>query len=453
MNIKTKILSGLKYLAILVVTFITLVLVINLSIFDEELSPEVAAMFEKQQQAIESDNAYVAMWGITADSNKDFIDAGIELMQRHHEITSSSENTILTDLDMEQILGNRDLDRDWKERYKSCRARTRNGCLKEMSELLKNNPIQDPRLLLMLERYSRMVKLTKYQPIMEVNFASILPSYSEIMRLSQLRISNVYLKKETMNTLLTVEEEIKFWKLMLKQSGNMLEKMISVASLWRNYKYLSEIIKSETISVQESKRIQSMLMNLSKEEQDMTVVFYTETKMALIALLDMMSTETKSMGSLSGIKFKNLSPFWQKNGTLNDAYGRNFIPLVCLSKLTEINFYKFHKQNKDYCEFPKEETIKYINFSLYNPVGKVLVSIGLPAYPDYIARVHDLNGVISLVKLQLELKSVADEDIENIIKNSSIRNLYTGESMIYDKEKNEIGFDCLDKNSVCKIKL
>ena len=453
MNMKTKIFRGLKYLAILVVTFISLVLVINLSIFDEELTPEVAEMFEKQQQAIEPDNAYIAIWGITADSNKDFIEAGIELMARHHEITSSSESSILTDLDMEQILGNRDLDRDWKKRYKNCRARTRNGCLKEMSELLNNYPIQDPRLLLMLERYSRMVKLTKYQPIMEIHFASILPSYSEIMRLSQLRVSNVYLKKETMNTLLIIEEEIKFWKLMLKQSGDMLEKMISVASLWRNYRYLSEIIKSETISLQESKKIQSMLMNLSMVEQDMAMVFNTETKMALITLSDIMSTGTNTMSSISGINVKNLSPFWQKNGTLNDAYVRNFIPLVCLSKLTAIDFYKFREQNNDYCEFPKEETTKYINFSLYNPVGKMLVTIGLPAYPDYIARVHDLNGVISLVKLQLELKSIADKDLEEAINNSAIKNHYTGEPMEYNKENSNISFKCLDKSSECKINL
>ena len=164
MNVQTKIIRGIKYLAILLVTFVALVLVINLSIFDEELNPEVAAMFEKQQVAIERDNAYIAMWGITADNDKNFMDAGIELMERHAEINSNSEQSVITDLDIEQILGERGLDRAWLDQYKSCRARTKNGCLGEMSEFLKNNPIQNPRLLMMLERYSRMVKLTKYKP-------------------------------------------------------------------------------------------------------------------------------------------------------------------------------------------------------------------------------------------------------------------------------------------------
>jgi hypothetical protein len=453
MNIKSKILKGTKYLAILLVSFIALVLVINLSIFDEELKPEVEAMFEKQQVTIEADNAYIAIWGITAANDKSFIDAGIELMQRYTEITSVDAESVITDLDNQQILGERNLDSAWLDKYENCRSRTKDGCLKKVSDLIKINPITDPRLLLMLDRYSEMVKLKKYQHILEVSVASHIPSYSGIMRLSQIRTANVFLKNNTMDTLSVIEEELIFWRMMLSQSGDMLDKMIAVASLWRNFSSLSELIKSEKISDLEMKKLQSMLINFSKEEHDMSAVFYSEIKMSLLALIDMMSTETKTIGYISGIRYKNLSSFWQKNATLNDAYVRNFVPLVCLSKLTAIDFYKFQEQNKNYCKFPKEESTKYTKFSLYNPVGKILVSIGLPAYPDYIARVHDLNGVISLVKLQIELKSIDVNTIEEAVDQSAIRNLYTNEAMDYDKENNVISFKCLDKSSSCKISL
>ena len=451
MNMKTNIFRGLKYLAILVVTFISLVLVINLSIFDEELSPEVAAMFEKQQQTIEPDNAYIAMWGITAGSNKDFIDAGIELMQRHYEINSSSENSILTDLDMEQILGDKDLDRDWRERYKSCGARTRSGCLKEVSEVIKKNPIQDSRLQLMLERYSKMLKMTKYQLLMDIHAASLIPSYSEIMRLGQIRTASAFITEDTMSTLTAIEEDLKFWRMILLQSGDLLNKMIAVAAAWKDYSYLSEIIKKQELSQLEKQKIASILVEISSEELDMTSVFYSETKWLFLALdNEIWSDEIDEIFSISR---EFILPLWQKNATLNHIYFRNHLPLICLSKLSDKDFYKFRVKNNSYCEFPSEDEINNYHYSLYNPGGMMLVSVGIPGYTNYIARVHDLNGVISLVKLQLELKSVADEDIENIIKKSSIRNLYTDEPMNYDKEKNEIGFDCLDKGSVCKISL
>ncbi len=451
MSMKTNILRGLKYLAILLVTFITLVIVINLSIFDEELSPEVVAMMQKQQFKIEPDNAYLALWGITADSDKDMIDAGVKLIERHNKITSNNEQAVLTDLDLEQTLGDRELDAVWLGQYMSCSSRTRRGCLAEMSSFIKVNPIQNPRLLLMLNRYSKLIRMEKYHLIMELHAASLIPSYSEIMRLGQIRTANIFLTKNTMETIISIEEDLKFWRMMLLQSGDLLNKMVAVAAAWRNYSYLSEIIESQELSLQERQKIDSILVQISLEEFDMTSVFYSETKWQLSALQDAMSSDRND--EVIDISNEFFLPLWQKNATLNHIYRRNHLPLICLSKLSDKEFYKFRVKNKPYCEFPSEDEINNFHYSLYNPVGMILVSVAIPAYPDYIARVHDLNGVISLVKLQLELKSIAEEDIGQVVEKSSIRNLYTGEPMDFDKQNNTIGFECLDKNSVCKISL
>ena len=451
MNMKTNILRGLKYLAILVVAFISLVLVINLSIFDEELKPEVHSMLEKEKIIIEHDNAYVALWGITADNRSNFIEAGIKLMERYQKINEASEYAVISDSDERKILGKRNLDVTWKEHYQSCRSRTKSGCLREVSEFLKTNPIIDSRLKIMLKRYSEIVKMTKYQSIMTLKVESPLQSYSEIMRLGQIRTSSVYLKKNTMNTLTTIEEELIFWRMLLKNSEDLINKMVSIASLWKNYSYLSEIIKTEKLSPKEKIKLQGMLSEFTKEELDLSVVFHSEIKASMLVVIDSMTRKTSD--AKSGILSTFTTSFWQKNATLNLAYDKNLLPLICLSKLDSKSFYQFKEKQNVYCGFPSEEDRENFSLSLYNPVGKILMEIALPAYPTYIARVHDLNGVISLVKLQLELKSVAEKDLEEAINNSEIRNLYTGEPMKYNKEKNVISFKCLDKSSECKINL
>jgi len=130
----------------------------------------------------------------------------------------------------------------------------------------------------------------------------------------------------------------------------------------------------------------------------------------------------------------------------------NFIkPIIRLSKQPKEVFYQTVQSD----QFNLGENIK-VNFSpssLYNLVGKMLLNLSIWSPTDYIARMHDLNGMISLVKLQLQLKQTATDSIEEAVKNSSITNPYTGEPMDYDKENNWLGFKCLEATSQCRIKL
>ena len=83
----------------------------------------------------------------------------------------------------------------------------------------------------------------------------------------------------------------------------------------------------------------------------------------------------------------------------------------------------------------------------------MLLNISIWSPTDYIARVHDLNGMISLVKLQLQLKDSAKDAVSSLINQSAIKNPYTGKAMDYDAENNWLGFDCLGKSAQCRVKL
>ena len=91
--------------------------------------------------------------------------------------------------------------------------------------------------------------------------------------------------------------------------------------------------------------------------------------------------------------------------------------------------------------------------TLYNPSGKMLIGLAVPAYTDYIARMHDLNGMIHLLKLQIEIALNPEQNLEQVIAQSQYTNPYTLEPMSYNKDSHSIYFECMDKHSVCELNL
>ncbi len=91
---------------------------------------------------------------------------------------------------------------------------------------------------------------------------------------------------------------------------------------------------------------------------------------------------------------------------------------------------------------------------LYNLGGKMTLNyLQPPNYPDYIARVHDSEGLLTLVRLQAEI-ALSRAGVEEVVKASHERNPYTGEPMNYDPRKAMIGFPCLAKGkNVCAVRI
>jgi hypothetical protein len=90
--------------------------------------------------------------------------------------------------------------------------------------------------------------------------------------------------------------------------------------------------------------------------------------------------------------------------------------------------------------------------SLYNVGGKMMLSTMLFNAQDYIARVHDLSGVINLVRLQILVAST-DKPANETVEGSMLKQPYNGQPMIYNRESNTLEFECLNKGSVCQVRI
>jgi len=428
--------------------FILIVLIINLSIFDESVNPEVAKMMKPTAMPAEQENAYFAIWGLSASSDKDMINAGIGIINRYRSNRDNNGEDLLSAKDYEELFGGEGFDKEWLKTYPRCTSRSEYNCLAKLSEQIKANPILNKRVQVMLTRYQQIIQMPRYKPINDASFATPLPAYSPILRLNQIRLAQLYNQKAHQQFIQQAAADMKFWRMVLTQGGTMIDEMIAVASISNDLQFLSELIQSRELSSQSKSELRKLLKPLTFAEIDISEAFITEAAVMYRHLPVMSSEEVESIFDSSLLP---MSLLLQPNATNNKHYEYFLKPIIKLSQQSTELFYK--TVQSDSLNLNENFNVGFSPSNLYNLTGKMILEVSVWSPNDYIARTHDLNGMISLVKLQLLLKQSEEVNIEQVVKTSSIKNPYTNQAMDFDKENNWLGFECLSKSSQCKIKL
>jgi hypothetical protein len=141
---------------------------------------------------------------------------------------------------------------------------------------------------------------------------------------------------------------------------------------------------------------------------------------------------------------------YQHHATNNMYY---IYTVKALKKISAMNTVEFYQYVKGGFEEGFKTPFNWSPSTLYNPMGKLLINYSIPAYSDYIARAHDLNGMLYLLKLQIEIALNNDRPIEQVISQSQYTNPYTLKPMSYNQDSHSIYFECMDKSSSCELDL
>lgn len=435
-------------------TFIIIVVVIDFSIFDEELSPQVVETLKPIKMPLNHENAFFAIWGLSASSNKNMIKTGEALISRYRENRAKRGNDEITIEDYTEILGGKDFDASWQDDFEGCTARREYGCASKLAKQLREHPVDDPRFILMLDRYEQITSMTNFKHMGNLTLVSPLPPYGNLMKLHRIKIANAYNADSPADFIRQMSKDLKFWKMLLNNGNTLIDKMIAVASIWSNLQVISEYAKTtQDLTSQDYSAINTMLAPLTKQESDIGNAFGFEQQAFYTAILSMNSEQLDlAYGSDKIILHWLIQP----NATINDYHQYFTQRLQQLSRLTAPDFYKTinatDNGQKTCCFKELESLISFSPSSLYNLGGKLLLADAIFQGQDYVARVHDMNGVISLVRLQLLAKEYPDVSIGELINRSETTNPYTGEPVIYDENEKSLGFECLNKGSFCKIK-
>jgi hypothetical protein len=428
----------LKTSFIIIGLFIAIVLIINTSPFDEDLNPQLIEILKDKPMPALEDNAFFAIMGMRSAGTENMSQVGFDLMTRYRNNLNNGKDE-LTVADYEEITKVKkfgtEQDRQWVDKIYTCNSKEEFNCLTKTSNLLTDDILQNQQLQMMLNRYQKIINMKSYKNYQNITYLTPTPGYQKMFTLSQVKLASDYRPEFRDNFLPSLVKDLAFWKLQMTQGLLLIDKMIGYAGVKKDLNYLSEYIRNNEISDEETRLIESMLIPLTYSEIDLSESFKFESRGARSYFVTKFSE-----------KFDFKSLLFQPNATMNLYYKQLLESAYMDSDLTLKIFIERRKSqttlNPGLGLNPK---------SLYNLTGKLLTPEFECACHNYIGRGYDLINVMKMVSIQLYIKQDKDNNIKSILNKHENLNPYNSQPFDFNSETNEMSFECLDDRSNCKI--
>ncbi len=435
-----KIKKTLLYLFGLIALLIIVTLVINLPVFDEELLPEVVAIKNIKAEPYSENNAYPALIAINGISGKSLKEESEAVRNFLNRKIAETGLDYLNAAEFETLIG-KDHDESWLNSYSSCKSRSDKNCTQKLNGELKTKSISDPRLIEQLERYTDLIEFNHFKEVTQIDVDTPFGPFGPLMKIKQIYLADKFVNHSEGVYVEAVIKDMAFWRMILRKSHLLITSMVSVATLNDNMSSLSTAIKNGLSEIQ-LKHLQTQIDVLQLAETDLGQVFDYEFKYGI-------SIAGYSSNEIFGGFVENL--LFQPQATHNTRY---FLTTKHMKKVARYNSKKYFQYvNSNQLQKEFNQPVKWSLSSLYNPSGKKIISYIMPAYKDYFGRVHDLNGMIYLLKLQIEIALNPNKPVEQVIAYSKFTNPYTLKPMDYKPESHSIYFECMDRTSVCELDL
>ena len=449
MTIRAVLKKGGNALLISVAVLIGLLITINLPLFDEDPLPEVAPLFEPVVLPPAEQNAYMAILGFSAASDRNMVAAGEQLLAHLDQLTPYEKLMGLPDSeDEKRILGDMNLDSEWISRLGHC-SQEKENCLLVYSKRVNGIVDDTPRVKKILERFQILADMPDY---VAPSDSLLLPQYSALLRLNDLQVAHAYNNRGVDGAIDALAQNLNFWRDHLINRDFLVGRMIAIAVIRNNLTLLSNLIELESISPDRSARLEHLLQPLTITELDMTETFLYEQRFSLqythtINYSELLQDETEWWKVATNFLAYYL--LFQPNATQNAQYENVTKLASCLSQQTWQD-YKLYQQSGVNTACNIENTEGQHNLwwlHAYNPFGEFMQSfISLETYTEYIARGHDLNGLLALTRLQLQLRTGKIASVEALLAKSESER-YLPNPVQYNAETGKLFFDCLRQSA------
>jgi hypothetical protein len=221
----------------------------------------------------------------------------------------------------------------------------------------------------------------------------------------------------------TLRQDIDLWHRMLIGEGTLISKMLAVSFLQTDFLILTDMIADPRAAIPQN--MDEYLPQLDFSDWNISNAFAAEFRLHTFvyrqtqALVDNHWQPPDSTDSGAWRMWNRiLSPieghFFKLNATENlDARVMNelagFAALAPSTFATDqARLRKWEQKNSDFVSVR----------TIYNPIGKILVAIGAPAYENYIFRPYDAAALQRLVRLSFEIRRqrIAPSEITSFMK-------------------------------------
>lgn len=371
---------------------------------DETLNPGAEKLLTVRPAPPAGQNGYFMFWGMRASPELDPHAVGQKIVAEHGRLVAAKGD--LAKFEFESFLGNTPL---------SIPGPSQRLCAIEKEICLAVYQGMQPRIesdlakhRLVVDHYRAIRGYPDFHEVMSLTLPAPIPQYSPIMKSSDLVDASIALRVAMSATraaaLTELAAEIGSWRRILRQSDTLITKMFSAALLHRKYQLASEIIGAYPDVVRQyPAKLAEMTSPLLVAETNLARSLGGEFRLAAHAYRDIRQmTQEPGPGAETGDPFDKLfNPIYlaggyRPNATINRVYSM-FQEVMRLSTAPPGEILSGHaalsqKQN-DFDLFMPD-------VFLYNPIGKILVSVAAPDFSAYSFRLHDLAGYSRLIELQ-----------------------------------------------------
>ncbi|MEJ2453949.1 MAG: hypothetical protein P8103_07310 [Candidatus Thiodiazotropha sp.] len=431
---------GLVVLVLVLALGISLVLS-NLN--DEPLSPEVKQIFAQSHPEIATDeNGYFSLIGVHGPEHMTPHEWGL----RWHEAASrmDGEGGRTSDLQPEQEQQLFSLPQD-------APCQDIENCLEEVLA----RPEETRRVLeqaqSFLDRCNLTLNYERYQEPWrpQMGLAAALPLYSSTCRdLQSLHFALKVAEHQDEVAIAYLGRVMKFHTLHLQGSVTLLSKVVAISYLFRDYRLLNQyLLLRPTESLRQILAMRKLLKPLSDKGRSMEVVLKSEITFAARGFLDLqgvVATEADGPdgeGASQGL-FEKISTelLYLSNATVNEYY-REIRPVLILERSSGRTYRELAMamENEQECEKDRQRSL----YTLRNPVGHILIQIGLPSFLPYLEARDNLLALRALVAFQCDLlaRGITDSAaIEQAVTQARLVHRYTGEASIWNKDDRTLFF-------------
>lgn len=381
-----------------------LVIALTINARDEQLSPEAQALIQLPRNPYQpQQNIYVALAGFDAPTGESVVAAGQARIAHYN----SQVDAMLQD----PLIGGHALGSDNSHALKF-KGKVDLGLPREPSfwtAVRENGSKVEELVEQNAELYQRYLALQGLPGYFETERASPAPD----LVIPSVEMRNLFLahfswemqtadEKRRQSALASLRDDMDLWRRMLGGEGTLISKMIAVAYLQNDYLVFSDMIADPNIPIPDN--IASFLPEPALSEWNIGKVFASEFRFHSFfyrqneALSGSGWEPPDSSDSLVRRWFNRW--FFKFNATENlDARVMNQI-----AGFAAIDPTTFTARRIRYTKWASE-TADFLRIrSIYNPIGKILVASGAPAYADYPLRPYDAAALQRLVRLSLEIR-------------------------------------------------
>jgi hypothetical protein len=224
----------------------------------------------------------------------------------------------------------------------------------------------------------------------------------------------------------------------------LIDKMILAASARDSLTFISDLLRSRTLSDAQYAELQAMVAPFSEDERSLTGAFSRE-----FAAFDKVIRDVTDPRNASRVLSGHANE--QPANVLQAQWGSHFVKYNASLNFAWSFIEEKQKASRENCEnFLANKAQMEGRFGLvgtdyiYNPIGKILVKIAAPGGVEYIQSMCDLDGMNRIVALQIMIRSqhVRDEDVANFLQHAGAqyRNPFTGQPMQVEAGKPGVTF-------------